>query len=94
MHRAVLHPGPMELAILKPLGDQTYAAAIPKDQFDAVGSLGPEYIDRAGERVGPISAFTNAANPSAPLRKSTGLVAIMTFTAPDGPITMKPSGLG
>ena len=32
----------------------------------------------------PFSAFTNAANPSAPLRKSTGLVAIMTFTEPDG----------
>ncbi|MGO6944772.1 IS66 family insertion sequence element accessory protein TnpB [Rhizobium johnstonii] len=27
-------------------------------------------------------------------QKSTGLVAIITFTAPDGPITMKPSGLG
>lgn len=91
MHRAVLHSGPMELAILKPLGDQAYATAIPEYQFDAVGSLGPEHIDVPENGSAPISAFTNAANPSAPLRKSTGLVAIMTFTAPDGPITTMPS---
>src|SRR5664280_803641 len=32
---------------------------------------------------------TNAANPSAPLRKSTGLVATITRTAPVGPITRR-----
>jgi len=52
MHRTILHPGPVELAILKPLGDQAHAATVPEDQLDAVGSLGPEHIDRAGERVG------------------------------------------
>ena len=32
-------------------------------------------------------------NPSAPLRKSTGLVATNTRTVPDNPITRRPSGL-
>src|SRR3954452_11457668 len=34
---------------------------------------------------------TSAAKPSAPLRKSTGLVATITRTAPVGPITRWPS---
>ena len=37
---------------------------------------------------------TNAASPSAPLRKSTGFVATMTLTAPVGPITTLPSAHG
>ena len=57
MHRAILHSRPMELAILKSLGDQAHAAAIPEDQFDAVGSLGPEHINCAGERIGTHLGF-------------------------------------
>src|SRR6516225_9451690 len=34
---------------------------------------------------------TRVARPSIPLRKSTGLVATITRTAPDGPITGSPS---
>lgn len=36
MHRAVLHSRPIELAILKSLGNQAHAAAIPEDQLDPV----------------------------------------------------------
>src|ERR1700721_3025323 len=39
-----------------------------------------------------MASRTSVANPSAPLRKSTGLVATITRTAPDGPITGSPSG--
>ena len=52
MHRTILHPRPMERAILKPLGDQAHAATVPEDQLDPVRSLGPEHVDRARERVG------------------------------------------
>jgi len=52
MHRAILHPGPVEFSIFKPLGHQAHAAAVPEDQFDSVRAFGPEHIDRARERVG------------------------------------------
>lgn len=86
-HRTVLHFGPVELAILETFRHKAYPAATPEDQLDLVRALGPEHIDRAGERVGTISGLTSAARPSAPLRKSTDWVATMTFTVPDGPIT-------
>ncbi|MGY4319350.1 hypothetical protein ACVWW1_008677 [Bradyrhizobium sp. JR3.5] len=41
-----------------------------------------------------IASRTNIANPSAPLRKSTGFVATITRTAPVGPITGSPSAPG
>src|SRR3954471_18379687 len=41
-----------------------------------------------------IVSRTRAARPSIPLRKSTGRVAIMTRTAPVGPITVPPSAPG
>lgn len=39
----------------------------------------------------PIVSRTNAASPSARLRKSTGFAATMALTAPVGPIMMLPS---
>ena len=82
---------PAECAVLKPLGEQAHAGAVPEDQLHPVRPLGAEHVDGAGERIGPSVSRTSAARPSAPLRKSTGLVATITRTAPVGPITRRPS---
>ena len=50
-HRTILHLGPMELSILKAFGHKAHPAAIPENQLDPVRALGPEHLDRAGERV-------------------------------------------
>lgn len=41
----------MELTVLKPLGDQAHAAAIPEHKLDPVGTFCPEHVDCAGEWV-------------------------------------------
>src|SRR6185437_4375953 len=51
-HHAVVHVRPAELAILKPLGEQAHAGAIPVNQLDPVSPFRPEDIDRTRERVG------------------------------------------
>src|SRR5271154_7444771 len=52
MHHAVLTVRPAERAILKSLGEQADARAVPEDQLHPIRSLGAEYIDGAGERIG------------------------------------------
>jgi hypothetical protein len=88
-HHAVFDLRPAEDAVLQPLGEQAQTRAIPEDQLDPVRPLGPEHIDRPRERIRRMVSRTSAASPSAPLRKSTGLVATITRTAPVGPITRR-----
>src|SRR3977135_3019984 len=52
MHDPVLQVRPAESPVLKPLGEQADARAVPEDQLHPVRSLGAEYIDSAGEWIG------------------------------------------
>src|SRR3954452_1109248 len=51
-HDPVLDLGPAELALFQPLGHENHARAIPEHELDPVSALGPEYVNRARERVG------------------------------------------
>jgi len=73
MHRAVLHSRPMELAILKPLGNQAHAATVPEDQLDPVRSFGPEHVDRAREWVGTHLGFHERRQSVSAFAKVDGL---------------------
>jgi hypothetical protein len=88
-HQAILDAGPNEALLFQPLVGQDDTRAIPVDQLQSVCLARPEHKDRSSERVnGPLysSFFTSAANPSWPLRKSTGFVATMIRTRFDGKI--------
>src|SRR3954465_9407909 len=77
------------------VGDPVLAHVLP-DVLHRVLNSGA--LAGSGMRVmvasAPIVSRTRAARPSAPLRKSTGRVAIMTRTAPVGPIIVPPSAPG
>ena len=49
-HHCILNVLPAEFAILEPLGEQTYASAIPINQLYPISSLRSEYIHGARER--------------------------------------------
>src|SRR5271156_3609425 len=53
VHDAVLRVRPAERAILKPLGEQADAGAVPEDQLHPIRALGAEHIDGAAKRIGP-----------------------------------------
>ena len=67
-------------------GHQPQPGAVPPHQFYPVRSPRSEHVHHTRERVAPYSALTSAASESAPLRKSTGLVATMTRASVPGPI--------
>ena len=85
-------PGPAEEAVLQPFGEQTKSGAVPEDQLDPVRPLRPEQTTPENGSAVMVSR-TSVTSPSAPLRKSTGLVATITRTAPVGPITGSPGGV-
>jgi hypothetical protein len=57
---------------------KTYTRAVPIDQLHSIRALRSEHINGALEWIGQIRSRTKAANLSAPLRESTGLVATST----------------
>ena len=75
-HDPAGHRRPFERAVLEPLPIQHDAAAVPDQDFYAVRTLGPEnQCDPPKVDPAPALSWASAANPSAPLQKSTGLVA-------------------
>jgi len=66
-HHPILHPGPAELAIFEPLGDEHDTGAIPEDQLHPVRPLRPEHLDDAGERVGVHCLTHQRRQPFGPL---------------------------
>ena len=52
LHPMLTDPRPAEVRLLQALAVQNHAGAVPPDDFDAIGSFGPEDVKRAAEGIG------------------------------------------
>ena len=88
-HHAVADRRPPEGTMLQPFPEQHQAGPVPGHDLQSIRPLRPKDENRPRERIVPSCSRTSAASPSAPRRKSTGLVATSTRT-PAGTAIMSP----
>src|SRR5438270_6175670 len=90
-HHPVDDRWPFKGALFQPLPHQHQPAAVPYQNLDPVGAAATEHQHGTAKGILPQRLLDSAASESAPLRKSTGRVAISTRTPGGTGITAPPS---